>query len=77
MLDQVKEFIAQVDAYCSRLGISVSAYGEMVMNDRSFVHQVKSGERCPSMRTISKNLRYMAENPSAEIAAIPAKRGAA
>lgn len=67
MLDQIKDFISQVDAYCQAAGISASTYGERAMNDRSFVHQVRSGDRNPSLRTIAKNVKYMTDNPPAPL----------
>lgn len=63
MLDLVKDLIAQIDGYCRSIGISASTYGERVMNDRSFVHQVRSGARNPGLRTIDRNRKYMAANP--------------
>ncbi|XAT57867.1 hypothetical protein GN241_11145 [Rhodobacteraceae bacterium IMCC1335] len=66
MLEFAKDFIAQIDTYCRVMGISASTYGERAMNDRSFVHQVRSGARNPSLRTIDRNGKYMAAHPPVE-----------
>lgn len=37
--------IHDIDAFCKRHGISVSQFGLEALNDKPFVHQVRTGRR--------------------------------
>lgn len=57
----LEKFIDEIDKFCAERGLSASEYGEMAMNDRSFVHDLRAGRRAPRLSTISRNEAFIAE----------------
>lgn len=57
----IEKFLAKIDDFLARHGKSPSWFGEHFMNDKSFVFQLRRGERSPSLRTVEKVERDMLE----------------
>lgn len=53
--------IQDVETYCSENGISESRFGELALNDRHFIRQLRAG-RDLRMSTLERVRQFMAEN---------------
>ena len=54
-------FLAQVEAFLARTGITPTAFGKLVLNDPSLVFDLRNGRR-PSIDVCDKIMKYMAKN---------------
>lgn len=56
----LEKFLSDVEAFCERHSLSLSEYGELAMNDRSFMLDLRAGKRAPRISTLEKNAEFMA-----------------
>ena len=54
--------LIEIETYCERVGMSVSEFGEVVMNDRSFVNGLRNG-RDYRRSTADRIRQHMMDNP--------------
>lgn len=67
-MDKISEkFLAAVEDHISAAGIDPTNFGRTVMNDPSFVFELRKG-RSPSARTMDRVLAWIAENPPQRVA---------
>ncbi len=52
--------LEEIDAFCQVSGLSVSDFGQQAMNDRSFVFDIRKGERSPSVKTLDRVSNFIA-----------------
>lgn len=60
-MDMTSDLIQKIERFCALTGTTVTAYGRDVMGDAKFVRELRNGGRSPTVRTIEKNLNYMAK----------------
>jgi hypothetical protein len=53
-----QEFLAEIDAFLARTGMSPSALGRAALNDPSFVRDIRSG-RSPRLAIIARVDKFM------------------
>jgi hypothetical protein len=41
----MEHLLADIDAFCAKHGMSASRFGELAVNDKAFVHQLRNGRR--------------------------------
>jgi hypothetical protein len=58
----LRDFIARVEAYLARTGMKTALLGELAVNDRGFVFDLRAG-REPRFSTMERVDRFMAEHP--------------
>ena len=56
-------FLAAIEAWCARNGMSTGAFGAAVLRDRDFVASLRDG-RSPRLRTVDSVLAVMGEPPT-------------
>jgi len=47
------ELLAEIEAACARVGMSVTEFGRMALNDAAYVNNLRLGREC-KMATIAK-----------------------
>jgi hypothetical protein len=47
------ELLAEIEAVCARVGMSVTEFGRMALNDAAYVNNLRLGREC-KMATIAK-----------------------
>ena len=57
----MKEFLKKIDAFLAKHGKTDTWFSEKVMNDKSFVRQIRLKRRSPSVKTLEKVERAMAK----------------
>lgn len=54
-----KKFLATVTKFMERWGYGDSEFGRLALKDPNFVQEVRSGQRSPTLRLVTKVLIYM------------------
>jgi hypothetical protein len=59
----LQDFRERVEAFLAETGMSIAAFGDLAVNDRSFVSDLRDGNREPRLSTIERVDRFMSEHP--------------
>ena len=54
------ELLAEIEAECARVGMSVTEFGRMALNDAAYVNNLRRGREC-KMRTLRRVKAFMAK----------------
>jgi hypothetical protein len=60
-MSELKTFVDEVDKFILETGMSPSTFGRRALNDSTFVHKLRVGERSPTFATVDKVREFMAE----------------
>lgn len=72
----VREIVKEINGFLGDFEMSPSTFGREALNDSTFVHQLRAGERSPSLRTVERIRKFMADHRR-ERAAEAKRKGAA
>ena len=61
-LTPLEEFHSRVEDYLKRTGLAASSFGQLAVNDSSFVEDLRAG-REPRFSTIGRVDQFMTEHP--------------
>lgn len=63
-MQAITDFLAEVDGFLSRSGMSASAFGRAAVSDPNFIADVRTG-RAPSLRLVQRVKDFIAEQERA------------
>ena len=55
----LEQFVARIDAFLAKTGMSQSAFGRAACNDGSFVADLRAAGRSPQLSTIERVEKFM------------------
>jgi hypothetical protein len=61
-MNAAESFLAEIETYLTRSGISASAFGSRAVADPSFVRDLRLG-RSPGLDLVDKVRKYIVDNP--------------